>query len=482
MSLTYEAAKQLFKNGDFSQLVNASGNDSEERKSLEPRHRAILAHALALVGQGKAAQHLANIGLRSDSSAAVRSQAELTLAVVDRRHGDHASAVRHSQAATSLAEESDDPELTAWAHLHLFRLLIETSPIDKVFVSLPKVRRVVARAGTNHASAYLHTCVSVLEGQVDRLYEAQRHCDITDSLLELSSNTWLAASSLVNRGCIACLNCELETARTLLLSARTLAMKSGHASSARAADASTGHVQLLTGQFKEAEESLSTVLRDDRADVTSQLGALDGIARVYLALNRLDDTERVLRDLHERVNQYERPEAIYYLRWATITEARLLIRRGALEEAIRRLSVAEELSSEVGDTPLAVTARLVSAHAFSLLGRGVRRQDIYLARVSRTSPESVSSKPSTTTPRHKFWGRSRPLFRSIFATERFVCGQHRASFPFAWKWTTLFPLARPRSMNPNLCPTPHRVMSSASPIRWRLWVILLTGRDCLAPR
>ena len=290
------------------------------------------------------------------------------LAVVSRRGGDHKSALRHAQAAASLAAESDDPERIAWAHLHLFRLLIEVGPIDKVLVALPDVRRSVARAGLNHTSAYLHTCVSVLEGQIGRLHEARRHCDIADSLLERSSNIWLTASSLVNRGCIACLNCEFEKATTLLRVARETANKSGHASLTRAADVSNGHVQLLVGQFDKAEESLSAALRDKQTDVTSQLGALDGLARVYLALNRLDDTERVLHDLYERVNQYERPASIYHVRWAAITEARLLVKRGALRDVIKRLSVAEERFQEVGDIPLTAVAHLVKAQAFARTG------------------------------------------------------------------------------------------------------------------
>jgi len=251
----------------------------------------------------------------------------------------------------------------AWAHLHLFRLLIEIGPIDEVLVALPKLRRSVANAGINHASAYLHTCVSVLEGQVGRLDEASRHCDIADSLLELSPNAWLAASSLVNRGCIACLNCEFETATAHLRSARALAEKSGHASLARAADASGGHVQLLVGEFAIAEESLTAVLLDEQADVTSVLGALDGLARIHLALNQLDDADRVLRDLHNRVSQYTRPGAIYHVRWATITEARLLMKRGDLKAAVKRLKVAEQQAGEAGDSPLIAVARLVKAHA-----------------------------------------------------------------------------------------------------------------------
>lgn len=302
MDVGYDAAIRFFEKGDFLQLVSASGRTTEELRALEPRHRVIVANALALVGQVNSAKRLAEVDLHSSSPAAVRSQAELTLAVVSRRLGDHASAVRHAQAAASLAEESSVPERIAWAHLHLFRLLIEVGPIDEVLVTLPKLRRSVANAGVNHLSAYLHTCLSVLEGQIGHPDEARRHCDVADSLLERSPNTWLSASSLLNRGCVACLNCEFEAATRLLRSARTLAQESGHASLTLAAEASGGHVQLLVGEFAKAENSLTTVLYDEQSDATSQLGALDGLARIYLALNQLEDVERVLRELRARVN------------------------------------------------------------------------------------------------------------------------------------------------------------------------------------
>ena len=133
----------------------------------------------------------------------------------------------------------------------------------------------------------------------------------------------------------------------------------------RAVDASNGHVQLLVGQFDRAEESLSAVLRDEQTDVTSRLGALDSLARVYVALDRLEDAERVLHDLYERVNRHGRAASIYHARWAAVTEARLLMKRGAPGDAIRRLSVAEERFQEAGDVPLAAVVHTVNAQALA---------------------------------------------------------------------------------------------------------------------
>ena len=125
---------------------------------------------------------------------------------------------------------------------------------------------------------------------------------------------------------------------------------------------------MQAGQFDEAEESLVAVLRDEGIDIVSQLGALDGLARVYLALDRLDDTERVLHDLFGRVNQCGSSAPIYQVRWAAITQARLLVKRGALGDAIERLNIAEEQFREVGDVPLTAAVHVVSAQALARTG------------------------------------------------------------------------------------------------------------------
>ena len=244
MGLNYEAAAKLFREGEFLQLIRASGHQ-EERHALEPRHRVILANALALVGELTEAQRLAEIDRHPTAPPSVRSQAELTLAMVSWRDGDLNSAVRLAQSAVHLAQESNEPERIAWAYLHLFRLLAEGGPIETVLGALPDVRRAVARAGVGQATAYLHLCVAILEGQTGRLDEARRHCDIAGSLLDLSSNVWLRGVSLVNRGCIACLSCEFEKATDLLRAAREVARTSGHSYLALATDATTGYVQLL---------------------------------------------------------------------------------------------------------------------------------------------------------------------------------------------------------------------------------------------
>src|SRR5689334_16234986 len=128
MAFSYEAANKLFRDGEHLALITASGRTHAEQMAHEPRLRVLLANSLALVGQLESAQRLAELDRHAPTSLRIRSQAESTLCVVERRLGNHLAAQRHAQAALLFAQESNDLERTAWTQLYLFRLLIELGP------------------------------------------------------------------------------------------------------------------------------------------------------------------------------------------------------------------------------------------------------------------------------------------------------------------------------------------------------------------
>ena len=126
-----------------------------------------------------------------------------------------------------------------------------------------------------------------------------------------------------------------------------------------------GHVQLLVGQFEKAKEHLYAVLRDGRVSVPSKLGASDSLARVFLALGQFDEGEQILRNIKEQILQDDRTASVYHDRWTAITQARLLLRRGATSEALRLLSITQEQSRLLRDIPLTAATHLVAAQALS---------------------------------------------------------------------------------------------------------------------
>ena len=174
MGLKHEEAARLFRTGQFAQLIGQSGHNQTERRNLEPQLRAIVANAMALVGELENAKALARMDRETSRPSAVRSQAESTLASIEFRNGDIGLAIQHARAAVRFAHESSDPERIAWAQLHLLRLSIDVGPWDAIAAMLPDVRRVVARAGVPQVTAYLHNCVAMMEGQTGRLDEARR--------------------------------------------------------------------------------------------------------------------------------------------------------------------------------------------------------------------------------------------------------------------------------------------------------------------
>ena len=82
MSLSDETATRLFREGEFPQLIQASGSTEKSRRTLQPHSRVIVANALAFLGQLDEARRLAELDLDQSSTLAVRSQAESTLALV----------------------------------------------------------------------------------------------------------------------------------------------------------------------------------------------------------------------------------------------------------------------------------------------------------------------------------------------------------------------------------------------------------------
>lgn len=368
MDLSFEAAARLFRQGEFVQLIEGSGRTEAERRALEPAHRVIVANALAMTGHLEEAVRLAEIDRHTAVPASIRSQAEWILGLVDWRTGDIASALQHARLALRLAYESNELERIAWAYLNLFRILIETGPMDAITATLIDVRRLVARAGLPQVTAYLHNCVAVLEGQTGRLHEARRHLVIAESLLGLAPNARLAGSLQLNRGSVACAQCEFDLAIDQFRAAKDTAKQSGYQQNVAAAEASFGYVQLLVGQFEKAKHSLSGVIHNSRAPIFMKLGAADSLARVHLALGELNHCEEALGLIEKHVQQHPEVASVYPARWATISRARLLMRQRAFNEALKWLDTAGQRARQVGDKRLDAAAHLVAAQVLAKKG------------------------------------------------------------------------------------------------------------------
>jgi MoxR-like ATPase/tetratricopeptide (TPR) repeat protein len=366
MSLTYEQANALFSKGEFGDLVRLYGTRPVASRAGEEKLRHVVAHALALMGNIERAGELIRSNGDTPRDLTTSGWTETIRGLIAEKNGNADDSIRHYQCAIRLATESSDLSCTAWAHLHLFRFLGEARPSDADGM-VHELRRTIARAGDPVATAYLHVSLSVMEGQRGRTINANRHCDIAESISSLSPNVWVTANVLMNRGCIAILECRFGEAVGLLNSARAIAEQAGLALIANRVDANLGHVLMLRGEFEKATTTVTRVL-NEFSTTLFRLGALDNLARIELATNRLGPSSKYLEDVH-RIATAGALQSFYHARWAGLTKARLLRRRGELLDALDLLLALSATADEAGDRPLASAVHLLNADILEALHR-----------------------------------------------------------------------------------------------------------------
>ena len=363
MAISQSEVERLFNAGEFSELLRVSQFSLVSARGVDARTRIILTHALALTGQLAAAKELVLLDATPASTVAIRSRAALISGLVNQAEGNVVLAAQHFHAAVRLANDSGDSERIAWALLFLFRQLIDGHPTQNVAALLPEVRKAVTKAGVVHASAYLHSCVSVLEGQTGRLDEAIRHCDIASSILQTAPNAWLEGTNILNRACIAYLMCEFEAAAEYTKLAKQALAKSGHARGALVLDNNLGHLETLVGRFDRARNNFRRVLDSPLASSFATVGALEGFARLHLATDDLDQCELALQRIDDEAKRHDGLWATYHTRWAAITKARLSLKRGDPAKALEILDDLENKTVALRDYPLAAASHLVAAQA-----------------------------------------------------------------------------------------------------------------------
>jgi DNA-binding NtrC family response regulator len=362
--MTYDDALKLLRTGRFRELIGAF-NEQAHWRHADLRSRTLFAYVLALTGQTSFASSVLGPTI-DNSSATIRSQAEATLGIVKWWSGDHDAALSHLQTAVQHARESKNAEWIARTQLHLFRFAIDARPLDALTVILPRTREAVMRAGCASLTAYLHLCVATLEGYRGQIEEARRHCDLADSLLEADPNAWVSCGILINRGCIATLRCEFRDAAKFFRTAIQSAEVSGSTHMRSIAESNSAWVELVTGQFRKAEEALQLALTSS-SQTGSRVAGLDLLARVHLAQGALDKAEEVLEPVMSgQPAQY----STYETRWAALTKAKLLFRRGESEDALRLLKNIRKRSNEIDDQYFTSARHLLAAYILGYTEKG----------------------------------------------------------------------------------------------------------------
>ena len=282
----------LDQRGEYGTIVRTFGSVPQQR-SADALTRIKVAHAYAITGNFDAAWRLGAQEAES-SSTNLHSRAFYTLALVSQARGDLDAAEQQLRKAVNAGETHSQWQEAAWAQITLFRLLHGPKSRQGESPALNQVRTLVARAADVHVSAYLHVCVASVEGQAGRLDESLRHCDIADSLLTQLPHTWLTANVLLNRASVSLLQCDFDAAATHIRMGRQLAAKAGDTRSVLMFDTDAAHVELAVGRFAEARKLFSRLQSSPGISSITLVGAMDGLARVELAVGDLAACESAL--------------------------------------------------------------------------------------------------------------------------------------------------------------------------------------------
>jgi DNA-binding NtrC family response regulator/tetratricopeptide (TPR) repeat protein len=366
LALNLETTERLFGLGEFEDIRRGTDFSDAGLRSLECNQQLLIAHALALSGHLAESRRVAGLWSADSLPPNLRCRAEIVHGVIAEGSGAMSEALEHFQLALRIARAAKDDIQTAWSQLRIFRHLIDRSATNISAAMFSEVRRAAIRAATPHVTAYLHQCVSVLEGQSGQLDESRRHCDIVDSLLTSSPNAWLRVGNLVNRACLALLNCNYSEAAGYLARAKSDNARSGTRSSA--IDNNLAHCQLMTGQFEKAAISLRRVVTSERTSHLALLGALEELARLHLATGRMDECEEALQRLDAELARDATLHLSFHLRWAAITKARFLLRSGRVEAALSHLESTEARLSQVNDAQLRAAIHLAFAQTHATAG------------------------------------------------------------------------------------------------------------------
>jgi DNA-binding NtrC family response regulator len=250
----------------------------------------------------------------------------------------------------------------AWATVQRFRLFAELRPSDELVPMLGDVRRFVTKAGDPHAVAYMHYAVALMEASSGRTQEARRHLAVSHSLVRSYPNAWLEQLNLIASFFLDFLECNYRGAITNLERARALLAITG-SRERTLIECNQAHALLVTGRFRAATERFRSVVDADAG--LARLGAMEGLARVYLADGKLAECEQTL-DTHDRLLARDHHlRAAFPGRWTAATRIRLLLVKKQFATAAETAAGFIKQVSDLNDRLL--TAELTCLRAEALV-------------------------------------------------------------------------------------------------------------------
>jgi len=365
MEFDLDKARELFEIGHFASISRAAGSSSAHLQRLQPAARSLLAHTFVYTGRLTLAADLVRSLAGSDIPLSCRSESHIVVGLIRKREGRIDEACAEFQFATRLAKDARDKKWLAWAQAHLFRVLADGQFEQELTALLADVRRSVSGAADPHVAAFLHDSVAAMEARKGRTTEASRHLRVARSLLILRPNAWLEQLLEINASCVALIDCDQDQFKTHSAHARRLASLTGHSNSDAVMDTNDAHSVLVRGDIGKASSLLQRILQSP-GDVYVELAALEGLARMHMALGQFDDCERVLGRID--MTGSSRLQLAYTARGAAALRVKLLIRRGQWANASELAKSELHEFSKVND--VASSVALMTQRALALVCSG----------------------------------------------------------------------------------------------------------------
>jgi DNA-binding NtrC family response regulator/tetratricopeptide (TPR) repeat protein len=328
MGLRTGNVEALFRQGRYAQIV--SEVDWTRLANVGPEERALIAHAAFQAGRIEAAIEVAKCENAIGAPAFVRAEAEAIFGLIAKRRGDWGLATKHFQTSLRLAKEARNGSQIGWASLRLFRTLAEAETPESLAALSNDVRQAVARAGDPHLSAYQHDSMALMEASAGRFEAARRHVQITLGILDRHPNAWIQQVASISSFFLDFLECRFVEALRHLRTAKDLCDLVGEGF-LPVIECNEGHLLLAAGRYEAAEQRLRKVALSDSSQFA--IGALDGLARLYLATGRLDECETALTTSECMPLEASGNATPIAGRGNAVTRVRLLQARGKHREA-----------------------------------------------------------------------------------------------------------------------------------------------------
>jgi DNA-binding NtrC family response regulator/tetratricopeptide (TPR) repeat protein len=362
MSVIRDDISRLFYAGEFGRIFELTRKQEPDTKT-HPVLAALVAHATLEAGQIVRARAWAAVCTGSHHPA-VRARGQLVTARCLRATGDISQATKLHQSALRSAEEANDDELAAWTAIDLLRhLFVTRRALAGTMVPAARVKTI--RAGATHVTAYLHATVAFGEGQSARIEEARRHLQIAAELVNAKPHPWLECMILGTTAAIALASHDLSSGAAALQRFRTVAREHGFHSDYARATVNVGYLAMLTGQHDLAEQALKEGIESSHAALLVRLAATETFARVRLAQNRFRECQDLLLTIDDAAKESSLRQTDV-VQGATLTRARLLLKRGDASAAIELLARLESTDGEPHDRPLAAAIKMTTAQALTM--------------------------------------------------------------------------------------------------------------------